>query len=298
MKKLSISLLILAFSVLLINDAFARVGGSRSSGFRSYKSSTVNTPQKQVQNPAPTRPQPGMQPAQPRPSFFNNPMFKMIAGGLLIGALFSMFAGHGFQGFGAPGIIEILLIGGIIYFIYRRFVRSRQQAAMASSGTAAYPSGIPSSQAFGQAEPEPEPDTNAFNPDVQINENFIKDIAKSSFNALQGAWTKGNMIPVRHLMTDRMFEYLCEQLSQIRSRGLRNVVEVVHIQNVELVETDAENDIKVAVVRIDALLRDYSLDAQDRVVEGSKEDSLEIKEYWAFVGKGLDWKLDDIKQVE
>ena len=296
MKKLSISLLILAFSVLLINDAFARVGGSRSSGFRSYKSSTVNTPQKQVQSPAPTRPQPGMQPAQPRPSFFNSSMFKMIAGGLLIGALFSMFSGHGFQGFGAPGIIEILLIGGIIYFIYRRFTRSRQQAAMASSDSAAYPSGIPSSQAYGQAEPQP--DTDAFNPDVQINENFIKDIAKSSFNALQGAWTKGDMIPVRHLMTDRMFEYLCEQLSQIRSRGLRNIVEVVHIQNVELVETDAENDIKVAVVRIDALLRDYSLDAQDRVAEGSKEDSFEIKEYWAFVGKGLDWKLDDIKQVE
>lgn len=119
MKKFLISLLVFAFSALLVSDALARAGGGRSSGFRSYNSQRVTTPQKQVQQPA-SQPQPGMQAAQPRPSFFNNPMFKMIAGGLLIGALFSMFSGGGFQGFGAPGLIEILLIGGIIYFIYRR----------------------------------------------------------------------------------------------------------------------------------------------------------------------------------
>lgn len=290
MKKILVSLVVLAFSALLVSDALARAGGGRSSGFRSYNSSRVNTPQKQVQQPA-AQPQPGMQAAQPRPSFFNNPMFKMIAGGLLIGALFSMFSGGGFQGFGAPGLIEILLIGGIIYFIYRRFSRSRQQAAMMSSaGAGGY-------QAAAPAYSEPAPDK-SFNPDVSINENFIKDIAKSSFQSVQSAWTKGDLKPVQHLMTDRMFTYLEDQLSQIKSSGLRNVVEIVYFQNVELVETDAETEDKVAVVQIDALIRDYKLDSQDRVVEGSKDSPFEIKEYWAFIGKGLDWKLDDIKQVE
>lgn len=292
MKKFLISLLVFAFSALLVSDAMARVGGGRSSGFRSYKSSRVNTPQpqRQVQQPA-AQPQPGMQAPQPRPSFFNSPMFKMIAGGLLIGALFSMFSGHGFQGFGAPGLIEILLIGGLIYFIYRRFTRPRQHAAMMSSaGAGGYQEAAPSYS-------EPATDK-SFNPDVSINENFIKDIAKSSFQSVQGAWTRGDLKPVQHLMTDRMFTYLEGQLAQMKSSGLRNIVEIVYFQNVELVETDAENEDKVAVVQIDALIRDYKLDSQDRVVEGSKDSPFEIKEYWAFVGKGLDWKLDDIKQVE
>jgi len=290
MKKFLISLLVITFTALLVGDAFARAGGGRSSGFRSYNSQRVTTPQKQVQQPA-TQPQPGMQTPQPRSSFFSSPIFKMIAGGLLIGALFSMFSGSGFQGFGAPGLIEILLIGGILYFIYRRFMRSRQQAAMMSSaGGGGY-------QAAAPVYSEPGADK-SLNPDVSINENFIKDIAKSSFQSVQGAWTKGDLQPVQHLMTDRMFKYLEDQLSQVRSSGLRNIVEIVYFQNVELVESDAENEDKVAVVEINALIRDYKIDSQDRVVEGSKDSPFEIKEYWAFVGKGLDWKLDDIKQAE
>ncbi len=291
MKKFLIALLVFAFSALLVSDALARAGGGRSSGFRSYNSSRVNTPQpqRQVQQPV-AQPQPGMQAPQPRPSFFNSPMFRMIAGGLLIGALFSMFSGHGFQGFGAPGLIEILLIGGIIYFIYRRFARSREQAAMMSSAGTYQEQAAP---AYAQQASD-----KSFNPDVAINENFIKDIAKSSFQSVQAAWTKGDLKPVQRLMTDRMFRYLEEQLSQVRSSGLRNIVEIVYFQNVELVETDAENEDKVAVVEIDALIRDYKIDSQDRVVEGSKDNPFEIREYWAFVGKGLDWKLDDIRQVE
>lgn len=290
MKKFLISLIVIAFSALLVSDALARAGGGRSSGNRSYSSPRVNTPQKQVQQPA-AQPQPGMQAPQPRPSFFSSPMFRMIAGGLLIGALFSMFSGHGFQGFGAPGLIEILLIGGIIYFIYRRFARKREEAAMMSS------SGAGTYQAAAPAYAEPASDK-SINPDVAINENFIKDIAKSSFQSIQAAWTSGDLKPVQKLMTDRMYKYLEDQLMQMKSSGLRNVVEIVYFQNVELVETDAENEDKVAVVQIDVLIRDYKLDSQDRVVEGSKDSPFEVKEYWAFVGKGLDWKLDDIKQVE
>lgn len=295
MKRFLISLLVLAFSALLVSDALARAGGGRSSGFRSYNSSRVNTPQpqRQVQQPA-TQPQPGMQAPQPRPSFFSSPMFKMIAGGLLIGALFSMFSGHGFQGFGAPGLIEILLIGGIIYFIYRWYAR-RKEAAMMSSSSAGPGAGVYQEAAPAYAAPASD---KSIRPDVAINENFIKDIAKSSFQSVQAAWTRGDLKPVRHLMTDRMFTYLEDQLSQVRSSGLRNIVEIVYFQNVELVETDMESEDKVAVVEIDALIRDYKLDSQDKVVEGSKDSPFEIREYWAFVGKGLDWKLDDIKQVE
>ena len=286
MKRVIVFLVVLTFSALLVSDAFARLGGGRSSGMRSYSSPRINTPQ-QMQNPA--APQPAMpQPAAPRPSFFNSGIFKFLMGGLLFGALFSMLTGAGFEGFGSPGLLEILLIAGVIYFIYRRFTRAHKEQAMTYSGPAAGASAA--APDYGSSKPDVDPSL--------VNESFIKDIAKNSFKSLQSAWSKGDLSSVRPLMTERMYNYLEEQLGKLRSDGLRNIVEIVYFQNVELVETDAEDDVKVAVVQINAMLRDYVVNAQDRIVDGSKDTPIEMKEYWAFVGKGLDWKLDDIKQVE
>jgi predicted lipid-binding transport protein (Tim44 family) len=102
---------------------------------------------------------------------------------------------------------------------------------------------------------------------------------------------------VKNLITDRMYEYLDKQLQELNSQGLKNTVEIVYIGDVNIVEVEGEGDNKVAVVRIDTILRDYTVDKDNKIVEGSKETPADAREYWAFVGRGLDWKLDDIRQV-
>ena len=130
-----------------------------------------------------------------------------------------------------------------------------------------------------------------------INEQFVKDIAQSTYKTLQGAWSKGDLSPVKNLITPRMYDYLTRQLEELNAQGLKNIVEIVYIGEVNIVEVEEEDDNKVAVVRIDAMLRDYTVDKNNVIVEGSKDTPADAREYWAFVGKALDWKLDDIKQV-
>jgi predicted lipid-binding transport protein (Tim44 family) len=271
------------FLTLAVSDSYARVGKGKSSGFREYKSDRYSQPsQRQDQQTFNKAPQ---QPLQ-KPSFFNSGIFKMLVGGLVIGALMSMFMGQGFQ-FGAPGILEILIIASILFFIVRKIMQKRQAESYQ------YATG---SHAFSERDLPGAAETTETST-VSINENFIKDVAKSTYKALQDAWTQGDLTPVKNLMTERMYSYLNEQVQQMKTQGVRNTVEIIYLQNIEVVEADEEGDGKVVVVQIDALLRDYTTDNYGNLVEGSKDTPVDVREYWAFVGKGLDWKLDDIKQA-
>jgi predicted lipid-binding transport protein (Tim44 family) len=285
-KKVIVMLLLGAFLMMTATESFARMGRGSSSGFRSYKPQRYNqsSPTQNQQNNYRS----SQQQAQPgqRPSFFNSGMFRGLMGGMLLGGLLSMFMGHGFQ-FGSPGLIEILLIGGVLFFLYRRFARRKQtlsyqyasNAGATVGETETYQGGGGSAQSVG------------------INEQFVKDIAQSTYKTLQEAWSKGDLSPVKNLITARMYDYLTRQLEELNAQGLKNIVEIVYISEVSIVEVEEEDDNKVAVVRIDSMLRDYTVDKNNAIVEGSKDTPADAREYWAFVGKALDWKLDDIKQV-
>lgn len=282
-KKLIVVLLLGAFLMMTATESFARMGRGSSSGFRSYK------PQRYNQSSPTQNQQNNSRPSQPgqRPSFFNSGMFRGLMGGMLLGGLLSMFMGHGFQ-FGSPGLIEILLIGGIIFFLYRRFARAKQTLSYQYASNA------------GATVQEPETYQQGGGGGAQsatINEQFVKDIAQSTYKTLQEAWSKGDLSPVKNLITPRMYDYLTRQLEDLNAQGLKNIVEIVYIGEVNIVEVEGEDDNKVAVVRIDSLLRDYTVDKNNVIVEGSKDTPADAREYWAFVGKALEWKLDDIKQV-
>jgi predicted lipid-binding transport protein (Tim44 family) len=285
-RKLIVVLSLITFLTVAATESFARMGRGSSSGFRSYNSqrytqpSQNNNQQSYNRSSQPQQAQPGQ-----RPSFFNSGMFKGLVGGMLLGGLFSMFMGHGFQ-FGSPGLIEILLIGGIIFLLFRRFTKAKQ--AMNYQ----YASNTGSVQEIGTYE-----GAAAGTQSVSVDEQFFRDLAQTTYKTLQGAWSKGDLASVKNLITARMYEYLDKQLQELNSQGLKNIVEIVYIGEVSVVEVEGEGDNRVAVVRIDTLLRDYTLDKNNNIVEGSKDTPSDAREYWAFVGRGLDWKLDDIRQV-
>ncbi|MCX8030702.1 MAG: Tim44-like domain-containing protein [Thermodesulfovibrionales bacterium] len=289
MKKVLILCSILAFLFLLVNDSLARAGRGTSSGFRSYKQQSPppsqSQPSQQNINRAPTQTTQTMQ----KPSFFNSGVFKWLVGGLFIGALLSFLMGGGLT-FGMPGLLEILIIGGIIFLIFKMITRSRQKESLQYATGGSY-----SNQAHDPNESFYSSTTQDIS--VSINEKFIKDVATSTFRLVQEAWSKNDLSSVRNLLTDRMYNYLENQLQDIKSKGLRNIVEIIYFQNLNIVEVEEEDNKKVVVVLIEALIRDYTLDGKGQLVEGSKDSPVEIKEYWAFVGKALEWKLDDIKQL-
>src|SRR5512138_942251 len=155
MKGLMLFTLFFFLCFLIPDDAFARVGGGRSSsgsrGSRTYSapasptSPSQTSPSRSVTSPTPAAPAP--QPMQ-QPS-----MWRSIAGGVMGGLIGGMLFRS--LGFGAPGdgmgggigLFEIILIGAILYFIYRFIKRRREQEATAgayyqggSAGTATLPS--------------------------------------------------------------------------------------------------------------------------------------------------------------
>ncbi|RMD45142.1 MAG: Tim44 domain-containing protein, partial [Aquificota bacterium] len=117
-----------------IDVSFSKMGFGKSTGFRSYKSYKFykkqktlkqrNYKQKLTQKKISTN---------RRPSFLNNPIFRWLIGGMIFGALLSFLLGYGFH-IGAPGLLEILLIVGIIYFLFKKFKTSYQPTPETTAG--------------------------------------------------------------------------------------------------------------------------------------------------------------------
>ncbi len=57
---------------------------------------------------------------------FQTQWFKWFIGGMIFGALISFLMGYGFH-IGMPGLLEIILIGLLIYFIYKYFKTRKEQ---------------------------------------------------------------------------------------------------------------------------------------------------------------------------
>lgn len=288
MKRFLTITLMFTFLFLLVEDSFARAGKGSSSGFRSYKMQDFNRVNKSPSQPSPygqkqVQNQPSYQP-QTKPSFFSNPIFKWLIGGMIFGALLSLLLGHGFN-IGMPGLLEILLILGVVYFIFKMISKKKEEPAYATSTPQI-------------SNPVNKYSANAVSTEPYINEELILNLAKNAFIDIQRAWSNGDLSPVKNFMTDRMYLYLNSQLQDLKSKGLKNVIEDLKILDANIVHVEEEGDNKVVIVEIEAEGKDYTLDSQGNVVDGDKHNPVVFKEYWAFVGKALNWKLDDIKQVQ
>src|SRR5262249_15470999 len=118
-------------------DAFARAGGGSSGGSRgsrSYSAPARSSPSQVSPSSPASRPPSPMQPA-PAPQ---RPGWGGMIGGLLMGGLIGSLLfgglGHGFGG-GGMGLLEILLIAGLVYFGFR-MLRNRQPQPASPAGYA------------------------------------------------------------------------------------------------------------------------------------------------------------------
>lgn len=296
MRKILIVLSVFTFLIMLAGEGFARAGKGTSSGFRSYKQQPQQPNQSQ-----PTQQQNINKPSQQaqamqKPSFLNSSAFKYLVGGLFIGALLSFLMGGNFDFGGMPGLIELLILV-LIFILFLSIVMKLVRRHWAKNNPLLASGSYTASGVNTDFQTENLSHSSGAGTISQVNEKLIKEIATSTFKLLQDAWTKNDLSIVKNLLTDRMYKYLDNQLQELKSQGLKNIVEIVYFQNVHIVDVEGEDDNKVVIVQIDALLRDYTVDRYNKIVEGSKDTPVEIKEYWAFVGKALEWKLDDIKQV-
>lgn len=134
--------------------------------------------------------------------------------------------------------------------------------------------------------------------EIPVTEEFLKNFVKDMFIKLQKEWSKGDLSPVRNYFTDRLYSHLEMELIELMEKKQRNIIEDINVKNVDIIHREKEDSHDVSIAEIEADMIDYVVDEFGNVIKGNKNKPVKVKEYWVLVGTGLNWKLDDIKEVE
>jgi len=303
--------LFFALFYLLSSIAEARVGGGRSFGSRGSRSfsSSPSSPSRSYNTPS--RPSPYAAP-QSQPGGFMRSMAGGLLGGMAGALLFSSLGfGHGAGGFGGGiGLMDILLLGALLYGIYW-FIKRRRQAATATDTPMAY--GSPDNRdAF---------NTDSYAPPIRdippagyeagdglsairredhsFDEKRFKDSVLDNFFLIQGAWANRDMSGVRNLLTDDMYKTIQQDADELRAKNRINKLDNIAVRSVEITESWQEGGRDFITVRFYANLLDYTVDEiSGEVLAGSRKDPVKFVEFWTFsrpTGNNP-WRLSAIQQ--
>jgi predicted lipid-binding transport protein (Tim44 family) len=312
---------LLAFSLLAVGTADARMGGSFGSrGMRTYTSPSVTTMAPRTTAPIqnsmtkPSTGTPGVNApfgtAQSRGSFWSGlggGLVGAMLGGMLFSGLFGSMFGMGFGGFGGAfwSIIQIVVIVWLVSWLIKRF-RNRPAAA---GGYGGYdgptydpgPSRSPYESSRGY-EPRASGYGSAANgsarDEIGLTNNDYATFERM-LGEVQAAFTSENHKALRLLTTPEMVSFFSEELAENAQNGVRNEVRDLRFHDGELSESWREGSRDYATVALRWSAIDILVDRQTgAVVRGDEHTPREAVEFWTFVrDRGGDWQLSAIQEA-
>jgi predicted lipid-binding transport protein (Tim44 family) len=283
--------------------AAKRLGGGGSMGNRQ-SFSTSTTPRPDMGAPSGSfssqqaRPNPTA--ANPGGGFFSRPGIGGMLGGLVVGGLLGSMLFGGGHGFGGPGLLDILLIGGGLFLLFK-FLRSRRTA------TAQGPAyGQPMARTL-----EPEPLSQAREAAAGGWNNLGADGAaqtmttgpatppgfdaaeflagaKTLFARMQQSWSKRDLADIEAFATPAFMADVRRQAAEDPTPTPTDVLLV----DAKLLEVRSQGGQTIASAYFDTLMREDPKAGQPE----------QVREVWHFVRKeavpGDSWKLDAIQQLD
>jgi predicted lipid-binding transport protein (Tim44 family) len=243
-----------------------------------------------------------------------------LAGGLAGGVLGSLLfggIGHaspgGMMG-GGIGLLEIAIIGLLLFFAYRFFQRRRARQTVASGnyshanyqdeGSYAGPPPFYSDAKHGTspALSEVEQDLRQMRQsDPSFSEEALRETFQDLFFRVQAAWMNRTLEGVEEIITGEMVEFFGLEFEAMKSKGRINRLENIAIRKIELSEVWQETRKIYVTVLFTANLLDYTLDEKTgQVIGGDALNPVKFQEFWTFsrsVGSSQ-WKLSAINQEE
>jgi predicted lipid-binding transport protein (Tim44 family) len=302
-------ILLLACAIALAPSlAFARAGGGSSMGSRggftySAPPATRTAPsgaapmERSLTPQAPTYGAPSYGPGYRAPAYGGrSPFVSGLMGGLIGAGIGGLLFGHGlfggFTGFGSfiGLLLQIFLIVMVVRFLFRMFAGRMRPAGGAPNifargpggpmGAGAMPGG--GGQRVGQLTITPQ--------DFQAFEQILKDV--------QAGWSAHNLQRLQQLATPEMVSYFADQLGEQSSRGVRNTVSDVRLEQGDLAQAWTEQGREYATVAMRFSMNDVTVDSSGRVVDGDPTLRTMVTELWTFVrAPGGRWLLSAIQQV-
>ncbi|WP_130470406.1 Tim44 domain-containing protein [Candidatus Magnetaquicoccus inordinatus] len=220
----------------------------------------------------------------------------------------------GSSGGGGIGLLEILLIGGLIWFAVRWYRQKKEQEALATAPYAAR-QGMNEPMFVGSGGMDSS--SNSFPPlygndevaqglaviasmDGSFDQNRFLEGAKMAFQHIQSAWSDWSVERLRPLLTDRMWTLIETQAMKRKAEGKRDIIEKIRFQTVEITEAWQEAGDDWITVHFLVDMVDYTTDIQGKILEGDPSVSSQVEEFWTFTrpigSREPAWYLSAIQQ--
>ena len=289
--------------VLAPSLADARAGGGASSGSRGGRTysappATRTAPMTAAPMERSLAPRPGPSAPvgstlAPARSGFGSGLMGGLAGGLLGVGLGSMLMGNGLfggGGMGGLGFIGLMLQLALLFFVGRWLLRMffrRPEPAMAGGPAMGGPAPFNTGATMAGSAPTPL----AIAPgDFQAFEALLKNV--------QAAWSAQDLRALSQVVTPEMLSYFSDQLSEQNSRGVRNSVTDVKLEQGDLSEAWSEGSREYATVAMRFSMLDVTRDSGGRIVDGDAALRTMATEVWTFVrAPGGRWLLSALQQT-
>ncbi len=239
-----------------------------------------------------------------------------LAGGLLGGALGGMLLGSMFgMGGSGMGILPLLILGGIGFFMYRRFkAKSRTQA---SPGYRPPPAGGSSFDMNGSSAentanfdiPPVPPAGNSIESGIDeiqahdsgFDTDHFKEVASDVFFKVQAGWMRRDLDSYQHLLGTELAAEYADHFAEMKQKGIINKLESIAVRKVEIVDAGSVDNEDFVTILFTANLLDYTVDDKSGdVVEGSMTEPVKFAEKWTWARpvSTEDWKLEGIEVVD
>ena len=307
----SVAMILLSVCVWT-SETWARAGGGKSTGSRgSRTSSSPQSPETTSPSRQAVPPSAVQQPMPQRSGWMSGltgGIMGFALGGLLGGML---FGGLGSGLFGGVGLLEILLIGGLLYFAFA-YMRRRQQPTPASPYGYAPPQGTETPSWQSESISGATASMAATESDLERGIRHIRQMdstfdpvhftaaASDVFFQVQAAWMGRDTEPIRHLLTPEIYEQMHKECERLRVERHINRLENIAARSTEVTEAWQESGQDFVTVHFLASLLDYTVEeGSNQLVAGSRTEPVKFEEYWTFtrpVGPHP-WQLGAIQQA-
>ncbi len=237
-----------------------------------------------------------------------------LAGGLLGGAIGGMLFGSMFgMGGSGLGIVPLLILGGVGYFLYRRFARMPRENSFTNHPPPQYNSSGSSqdkqTDSYSENMPPPVPDANFSLENgiqmIQKNDpafdlNHFTEVASDVFFQIQAGWMRRDLTSYRHLLGKQLAEEYEKQFSEMKELGQINKLESIAIRKIEAVDAGSDQQEDFITLLFTANLLDYTVDDKSGdLIKGSMSNPVKFAEKWTWARpvKTEDWKLEGIEVI-
>jgi predicted lipid-binding transport protein (Tim44 family) len=228
---------------------------------------------------------------------------KGLIGGLVAGGLIGALMGGGRGSLAGGGLfmalMQVALIGGLIWFLLRMFRRRTHPAARGDATqtsfvrmeqrTAPMPTG--SHGYSGAARTTPNDEIEIRDSDKQEFERLLVEV--------KDAFGREDYARLRELTTPEIMSYLAEEISQNAVNGHRNSVSGTQLIGAEVAEAWREGSTDYATIAMRHESIDLIVDRNSgAIIEGDAARPRQATELWTFVREANDpWRLSAIQHV-